>query len=163
WMLTPPHILTLIHAVQQPIGRPQFTALRTQHPGTDPAIQTEDESGPTRAVAFDPVAAWRALGAVDAYLTGGLRVHGASTAKLDLIADWDDPVDTGTGAIATIHQSAHVEEIPLPSLTDGLLQASGPGNRYVGRYESAQDIIWFSVTGDQLGGLPPGDTGTSQV
>lgn len=163
WMLTPPHILTLIHAVQQPIGRPQFTALRTQHPGTDPSIQTEDESGPTRAVAFDPVAAWRALGAVDAYLTGGLRVHGASTGKLDLIADWDDPADAGTGAIGMIHQSAHVDEIPLPSLNDGYLQASGPGNRLVGRYESAQDIIWFYVTGDELGGFPPGGAGTSQV
>src|SRR6185437_8929454 len=27
WLLTPPRLLTLVHAVQQPIGRPGFTAI----------------------------------------------------------------------------------------------------------------------------------------
>ena len=31
WMLTPPRLLTLVHAVQQPIGLPEFTALAAQH------------------------------------------------------------------------------------------------------------------------------------
>ena len=31
WMLTPPTLLTLVHAVQQPIGQPAFTALEAQH------------------------------------------------------------------------------------------------------------------------------------
>ena len=31
WMLTPPRLLTLIHAVQQPLGRPEFTALNVEH------------------------------------------------------------------------------------------------------------------------------------
>ena len=32
WMLTPPHLLTLVHAVQQPIGHPRFLQLDAQHP-----------------------------------------------------------------------------------------------------------------------------------
>ena len=31
WMLTPPHLLTLVHAVQQPIGHPEFIQLDAQH------------------------------------------------------------------------------------------------------------------------------------
>ncbi|MCA1553920.1 MAG: hypothetical protein LC737_06035, partial [Chloroflexi bacterium] len=31
WMLTPPRLLTLVHAVQQPIGRPAFSAIRLEH------------------------------------------------------------------------------------------------------------------------------------
>ncbi len=30
WMLTPPHLLTLVHAVQQPMGLPGFTRLTVQ-------------------------------------------------------------------------------------------------------------------------------------
>ena len=38
WMLTPPHLLTLVHAVQQPIGHPEFIQLDTQHhPSTSTA------------------------------------------------------------------------------------------------------------------------------
>ena len=29
WMLTPPRLLTLVHAVQQPIGRPAFASNTT--------------------------------------------------------------------------------------------------------------------------------------
>ena len=29
-MLTPPHLLTLVHAVQQPVGRPAFERLTAQ-------------------------------------------------------------------------------------------------------------------------------------
>ena len=31
WLLTPPRLLTLVHAVQQPIGRPEFAALDVEH------------------------------------------------------------------------------------------------------------------------------------
>ena len=31
WMITPPRLLTLVSAVQQPIGLPEFTAISAQH------------------------------------------------------------------------------------------------------------------------------------
>ena len=31
WMLTPPRLITLVHAVQQPIGRPMFAGLNVEH------------------------------------------------------------------------------------------------------------------------------------
>src|SRR2546421_94471 len=33
WMLTPPRLLTLVHAVQQPLGRPEFIPLSITHVG----------------------------------------------------------------------------------------------------------------------------------
>ena len=35
WMLTPPRLLTLVHAVQQPIGRPEFLPLNVEHQDSD--------------------------------------------------------------------------------------------------------------------------------
>ena len=38
WMVNPPRLLTLVHAVQQPIGRPEFCAIAVQHqPYGDPS------------------------------------------------------------------------------------------------------------------------------
>jgi len=39
-MLTPPRLLTLVHAVQQPLGRPEFTALNVTHVGWLNALGT---------------------------------------------------------------------------------------------------------------------------
>src|SRR5207249_1763033 len=108
-MLTPPQLLTLVHAVQQPIGRPQFTRLNAQ-------LDTE------RASELDTISAWRELGSTDARLIGGLSIHGASTAKVDLRAAWVDPVDDplqdapGTQSFATF-----VDSVPLPNTSEQTL------------------------------------------
>src|SRR6202023_1469884 len=77
WMLTPPNLLTLVHAVQQPIGHPDFLQLDVQHPArlfNDSAPRSEDMSGPTAEVALATLTGWRVPNAIDAYLIGGLRV-----------------------------------------------------------------------------------------
>lgn len=157
WMLTPPHLLTLVHAVQQPIGHPEFIPLDAQHHPPrlfDSKLQSEDMSmrGPTSAIALDTLTGWRTPKALDAFIRGGLRIHGASTAKIDLIAEWDDPVDDGTGPLSRLHQQTHADEIPLPDLADGYLMV-GAGKdafRAVGFYNSTHDLICFARQGDVL-------------
>ena len=47
-MLTPPHLLTLVHAVQQPIGQPGFARLTMQvSTSVTGALQTQPEGPPT--------------------------------------------------------------------------------------------------------------------
>jgi hypothetical protein len=108
WMLTPPLLLTLVHAVQQPIGIPTFTAIPVQHEPyhelrpDHSVLQTTPEIGVFRSsrtktapnpIELNAITAWRRPGSTDAYLLGGLNIHVASTAKVDLLAEWDDPVD----------------------------------------------------------------------
>ena len=95
WMLTPPTLLTLVHAVQQPIGRPAFAALNVEH--TDITgeyyLQPDRSRGRTDPQELAPVTAWRRLHETSAFLMGALRIHGASTAKVDVRAEWIDPID----------------------------------------------------------------------
>jgi hypothetical protein len=65
WMLTPPRILTLVHAVQQPLIDPEFENLQ----------------------------AAKVLGQTFATLTDEFRISGKSTIKIDIQATWTDPVD----------------------------------------------------------------------
>jgi hypothetical protein len=154
WMLTPPHLLTLVHAVQQPIGHPEFIQLDAQHRalGIDSKLQSEDMRGPTGAVALDTLTGWRTPKALDAFLMGGLRVHGASTAKIDLFAEWEDPVDNGIDPPSRLHQQAHADEIPLPDLDDGYLMVAAGKDafRAVGFYNSTHDLICFARQNDVL-------------
>ena len=83
WQLTPPQMLTLVHAVEAPLASPDFAALSAPR---------------QRATTF-------------AYLTGDLAVHGKSTAKVDLVATWQDSGDR-PGAPGT-PASRHVFEIPV--------------------------------------------------
>jgi hypothetical protein len=155
WMLTPPHLLTLVHAVQQPIGHPHFTQVDVQHPfgqTSDSKLQSENMSGPTSDVALATLSSWRTLKAIDAYLIGGLRVHGASTAKIDLLAEWDDPIDDGITPPTRSHQQTHADEIPLQGLDEGYLTVTTGASttRAVGYYAPAHDLICFVRKGDIL-------------
>jgi hypothetical protein len=95
-MLTPPHLLTFVHAVQQPIGHPAFERLTAQLGRAGMKVQTQPEDEPTAETELDVLTAWRVLGSTDAWLVGALSVHGASTAKVDLKASWTDPLDDPT-------------------------------------------------------------------
>jgi hypothetical protein len=163
WMLTPPQLLTLVHAVQQPVGAPAFTAISVQHApyqvpfnerNPDPdALQTMPEDPPTAETELNPITAWRLPGSTDAYLLGGLQVHGASTAKVDLLAQWDDPVDDPTlPAPGSIHVAAPVEEVPIHRLDDHEVIVN-PNARRVGYYDSDHDLLCFAKQGDALGNL----------
>ena len=156
-MLTPPHLLTLVHAVQQPIGRPQFVALTAQlsAEGGDP-LQTQPESPPTGATELDVLQAWRRLGGTDAWLVGALAVHGASTAKVNLRAEWTDPVDDPDSAGPGEQTfSAPVDELPLPALAEGYVRTDG-GGRTVGYYDADHDLICCGPVGTRLGELRSG-------
>lgn len=126
WMITPPRLLKLIHAVQQPIGVPTFTGLTVQRQSydeqrPDPKVlqtQSEEDYLLTGRTELSPITAWRKLGATDAYLLGGLEIHAASTAKVNLLAEWEDPIDDPMQSQPTsTHVASPVEEIPIYSIT----------------------------------------------
>ncbi|MDD5578056.1 MAG: hypothetical protein PHY16_02095 [Methylobacter sp.] len=177
WMLTPPRLLTLVHAVQQPIGVPEFTAIPVQHEPynelqPDPKIlQTAPEAAfaiPTRnsfniesnPSELNAINAWRKPGSTDAYLLGGLHIHAASTARVDILAEWDDPVDDlGVEHLKfkkieelNQHHAAPVDEVPINQLLNHVIQVT-PDKRAVGYYDAGHDLICFVRGGDRLGGL----------
>ncbi|WP_158849579.1 Ig-like domain-containing protein [Saccharothrix deserti] len=67
WALTPARTLVLVHAVQQPLGRP----------------------------IIDELVAQRDFGATSARLTGTIRVHPSSTGKVDLVGRWNEVPGVG--------------------------------------------------------------------
>jgi hypothetical protein len=153
WMLTPPRLLTLVHAMQQPLGRPAFMALNIvrQNGAADPnALQTAPDRGRRDPTELAPITAWRRLGATEAYLLGALKIHGASTARVDLLAAWDDPLDDlPQQKPSVVHHTAPVDELPLPSIAEGYLIAPGKSSRAVGYYDPEHDQIAFTRNGDK--------------
>ena len=86
WMFTPFHELTLVHATQHALAQPEFLDL----------------------------AAERSYGETAAYLTGAMELHAPSTAKIDLLASWNEPRDDPAApAPDTVSGEAHVMEIPI--------------------------------------------------
>ena len=154
FMLTPPRLLTLVHAVQQPLGQPAFTALPVEHETAlfGLGVQTESILGRTEPTEVAPLAGARVPGATDAYLLGAVKIHGASTQKVDLAAAWDDPVDDlGDPAPKTVHHAEPVDELPLPATDEGYLFAPGKDRRTVGYYDPEHDQIAFVRAGDVSG------------
>ena len=161
WMITPPHLFTLVHAVQQPLGLPNFTRLNAQLNPAASQLQTQSEAAPTATTELDVITAWRTLGATDAFLVGGLQVHAASTAKVDLRADWTDPVDDLTKPTpGTQHLATVVDEVPLNDLQEGILYSNDRPTdqpwRAVGYYDPHHDLIGFASGGTELGNLSAG-------
>jgi hypothetical protein len=153
WMITPPRLLTLVHAVQQPLGNPQFTALNVDHEDVSfeqNPLQTARMRGRPDPVELAPISAWRLPGATDAFLMGALKIHGASTARVDLSAEWIDPVDDPSAPKPDqTLLKAHVEELPLPRTTEGYLRAPGKDFRFVGYYDPEHDQIAMVRSGDR--------------
>jgi len=153
WMLTPPTLLTLVHAVQQPIGRPQFAALNVDHvdAGFNPnPLQTGRMRSRMDPEELTAINAWRRPGETSAALMGAIRIHGASTAKVELNAEWIDPVDVpGTPAPGENLFRAPVDELPLPTPREGYLIAKGTDFRQVGYYDPENDQIAMVRSGDK--------------
>jgi hypothetical protein len=153
WMLTPPTLLTLVHAVQQPIGRPQFAALNVDHvdAGFNPnPLQTGRMRSRMDPEELTAITAWRRPGETSAALMGAIRIHGASTAKVELNAEWIDPVDVpGTPAPGENLFRAPVDELPLPTPREGYLIAKGTDFRQVGYYDPENDQIAMVRSGDK--------------
>jgi hypothetical protein len=81
-MITPARTLTLVHAVQQPLGRPQFVQLPVVHRPTNPVFASALRNS------FTPITAWRSHGSHSAALLGALEINGQSSSKIDLQARW---------------------------------------------------------------------------
>jgi hypothetical protein len=175
WMINPPRLLTLVHAVQQPIGIPEFCAISVQHQPygdltqypydetrnpSSAVLQTTPEKKPTAETELAAVTAWRKPGAVDAYLMGGLRVHGASTEKVDILAEWIDPIDdVGQLRVAADPNSeshgALVDEVPIRTLSEGIItvKEGSVNQRAVAYFDHDHDLLCFVRGGDSLGNL----------
>ncbi|HMT22063.1 MAG TPA: hypothetical protein PKE20_12605, partial [Promineifilum sp.] len=157
WMLNPPALLTLVHAVQQPIGRPRFMPLNVDHDddlGDADPLHTAPVRDRQDPVELAPITAWRRLGSTDAYLMGALAVHGAGSAQIDLHAAWAEPVDDPAQPTwQMVERAAHVETIPLPSLREDYLRAPGVEYRRVGYYDPEHDQIVFTRLWDRGGPL----------
>lgn len=120
-MLTPTRRLVLVHAVQQPLGRPVWSSLQVQRARRDPAAR----------------------------LLGGLAVHARSTGSVELRAGWDEAVDEVRDGPPTVRPSqAVLLDMPLPlpparpdqnrSLVDIEV-----GGRRVARYHTIEDRLEF--------------------
>jgi hypothetical protein len=146
-MITPQLSVSLVHAVQQPLGRPEWIRLPVvHHPEAPVAVPTLDNK-------FWKVTAWRYVGSHTAILLGALRINGASTAAINIEAAWtewlDDPAQPGpTRTPAT----APVDRIQLGLLEDGGIFADGSQTRLVAVYLSEMDTLWFAAPFDQLAG-----------
>jgi hypothetical protein len=155
WMLTPPKLLTLVHAVQQPLGRPRFAALTVAHTpleGLAAPLQTALSQGRGDPSELAPLAAWRRPGGTEAYLLGALQLHGASTSRVDLVAVWEDPVDDpGQPAPTRNRQEGPVETLPLNGVREHTLRAAGAEYRAVGHYDPEHDQIAFLRAGSRFG------------
>ncbi|MBK8468611.1 MAG: hypothetical protein IPL45_02130 [Actinomycetales bacterium] len=173
WMLTPPTILTLVHAVQQPLGVPQLCSIPVTHrpygkPGPagdetrlpDPSVpQTAPEREPTGGLELATLSSWRRPGALDAYLLGGIRIHAASTEKVDLFGTWSDPVDDPSQPAPTmVTHTTQVDEVPVRELTEGVvwLRPDGPGARRVAYLDVDHDLLCLVRAGDTLGNVASG-------
>ena len=147
-MITPAVTLTLVHAVQQPIGRPAWSLLPVFHDLGAPGVVAALRNG------FSPIIAWRSLGSHHAVLLGGLRIHGQSSARIDLTARWTEYFDDVDEPAPTTKPAAdHVEAIELKSLDAAVVVADGGGDRDVASYIPGVDVLWFAAPFDNLQGV----------
>jgi hypothetical protein len=86
WAHLPWREITLVHAVQKPLEPPDI-------------------------VVVDPK---KTLGQTFAVVTGAIKVEAPSTARIQLLASWTDPVDDPPAAPTSQTQNAHVCEIEVP-------------------------------------------------
>lgn len=151
-MITPAETLTLVHAVQQPLGAPTWRLLPVTHAPGLPA------PGPALPNAFSPLIAWRSLGSHHAVLLGALAIHGASTARIDLQAAWTEYLDDLAQPGPTTQAATdHADAIELRDLGVTTVPADGAASRFVACYLARIDTLWFAAPFDQLAGVdsPP--------
>lgn len=144
-MITPQLAVTLVHAVQQPLGRPTWSRLPIVHNPASP------DAVPALGNAFWEVTAWRYAGSHATVLLGALHINGKSTAAIDIGASWtewqddlSEPGPTRTPA------SSHVDRILIGSLEGGVIYADGTQTRTVAVYIPQIDTLWFAAPFDQL-------------
>ncbi len=144
-LLTPTLSITLVHAVQQPLGRPQFTLLPVIHKTPVPLPATSLQNP------FAPITAWRSAESNDAYLLGGLTINGESSSKIDIEATWQEFIDQIGDPAPTIRtESGPVDTVELTNLVSGPVIADLVTGRCVAIYISEVDVLWFAAPFDLL-------------
>ncbi|HWE50181.1 MAG TPA: hypothetical protein VG273_10350 [Bryobacteraceae bacterium] len=152
-MITPQRTLTLVHAVQQPLGEPALVQLPVVHNPAAPIFASALRNS------FTPITAWRAHESHIAVLLGGMQIHAASSSKVDLNARWldvvDDPASPGP---AESVQSQTVETFDLSAVnfssTDPvLIYSDAAQTRIVAVYIPQVDVLWFAGPQDVLEGV----------
>jgi hypothetical protein len=153
-MITPPRALTLVHAVQQPLGEPNFVQLPVVHNPASPIFASALRN------LFTPITAWRAHEAHTAALLGGMQIHAASSSKVELNARWlevtDDPTQPGP---AEQVQSQTVEifdlsAIDLSSRFPTWIYSDALQTRVIAVYIPQVNMLWFAGPQDVLEGVP---------
>jgi hypothetical protein len=125
WMLTPFLEINVVHAVQQPLLEPEF---ESAIPGTESVITPRDP------------------GATFAYFGATAKVHGKSTAKLDLLASWQETVDhPDDPGPTTRNVNAHVFEIPIHLAADGTASTGQDGIVPIATYDASSDVVTFQI------------------
>jgi hypothetical protein len=147
-MITPALTLTLVHAVQQPLGEPTFVQLPVVHDLTAPILASALRND------FTPITAWRSVESHEAVLLGALQINGASSSKVELDARWlevtDDPsLPAPTQSVA----SQVVETFELQTLTAGTIFSDATETRMIGVYIPQVDVLWFAGPQDTLSGV----------
>lgn len=147
-MLTPAKILTLVHAVQQPLGEPTFLQLPVVHQPGAPIYASALRNS------FTPITAWRTVDSHVTVLLGGLQINGGSSSKVELNARWlevtDDPSLPGpTSSVA----AQLVETVDLSSLAGGIIYSDPNFTRMLAYYIPQVDVLWFAGPTDVLEGV----------
>src|SRR5579859_3218478 len=147
-MLTPALPLTMVHAVQQPIGRPAFILLPVVHHPPQPVASSA-------LATLSAITSWRSLDSNHAFLLGGLRIHSESSAKVDIEARWREFIDEpSTPLPLTKPASGPVETIDLSTIQPGPVSADASGSRDVAVMVPEVDTLWFAAPSDTLQGVP---------
>lgn len=147
-MITPRLSLSVVHAVQQPLGRPAWTRLPiVHHPEAPVAVPSAENR-------FWAVTAWRYVGSHTVVLLGALKVNGASTVAVDIEAGWTEWLDDTSQPGPTRSPAAGaVDRIQLGSLEAAPVFSDGSQDRMVAVYIPEVDTLWFAAPFDQLPGV----------
>jgi hypothetical protein len=157
-MITPQLDVTLVHAVQQPLGRPAWSRLPIDHSPQFPSAV------PALGNAFWEITAWRYAGSHATVLLGALAINAKSTAAIDIDAVWTEwQDDVSQPAPTRTPAASHVDRIPIVSLADGVLYADGSQARAVAQYIAEIDTLWFAAPFDSLQGVTPPDAVAAPV
>jgi hypothetical protein len=115
-MMTPGRKVTLVHAVQKPVRLAPLSPAGT-------------------------LAVRRFPHDTSAYFDGAFRIHGPSTAKLDLLARWEDPGERGGDPV-----SAHVHVLDVPIHPQGVseVDAAAASEKPIATYPATHaDTLTF--------------------
>ncbi|MGA7814670.1 hypothetical protein [Caballeronia sp.] len=152
-MITPQRTLTLVHAVQQPLGEPNFVQLPVVHDAAAPIFASALRNN------FTPITAWRAHESHVAALLGAMQIHGRSSSKLDLSARWldvvDDPAQPGpTESVqAQIVETLDLSALDFSSSNPVSIYSDATQTRIVAVYIPSVDVLWFAGPQDVLEGV----------